>query len=104
MQKGVITNRYMIGGIISGVMMFISGIVGLVFTIIGKVFVARPEDVIVRVNGRVLEGAEAAEKALQIGNILSGVGGVLLIAAAVFLVVCIVLLVVYSAITKEAMG
>lgn len=29
MQKGVITNRYMIGGIISGVMMFISGIVGL---------------------------------------------------------------------------
>ena len=47
MQKGVITNRYMIGGIISGVMMFISGIVGLVFTIIGKVFVARPEDVTV---------------------------------------------------------
>ena len=104
MQKGVITNRYMIGGIISGVMMFISGIVGLVFTIIGKVFVARPEDVTVTINGRVLEGAEAAEKALQIGNILSGVGGVLLIAAAVFLVVCIVLLVVYSAITKEAMG
>ena len=103
MQKGVITNRYMIGGIISGVMMFISGIVGLVFTIIGKVFVARPEDVTVTINGRVLEGAEAAEKALQIGNILSGVGGVLLIAAAVFLVVCIVLLVVYSAIMKEGM-
>ena len=96
MQPNAISNRYLVGSILSGVFMFFSGLVGMILFIIGKVFVANPEGVRVEINGRLLEGREAAEKALQIGNVLSGDGGVLMVIAFVFLVILLIMLTLYS--------
>lgn len=68
MQPNAISNRYLVGSIISGIFMFISGIVGVILFVVGKIFTANPEDVKVEINGRLLEGKEAAEKALEIGK------------------------------------
>ena len=85
----------LIGGIISAFVAMFCGICGLVFKLIGTVFVNNPEEVHVTVNGRVLEGKEAAEAALKLGGILSTVGGVMLIIASVFLLIFLILLIVY---------
>ena len=89
-------NGFLAGGIVSGVITMFFGIIGLVFKIIGVVFVNNPEEVNVTVNGRVLEGAEAAEAAFKTGKALSTVGGVFLIATAVTLVICLTLFAIYA--------
>ena len=96
MQPNAISNRYLVGSIISGIFMFISGIVGVILFIVGKIFTANPEDVTVEINGRLLEGKEAAEKALEIGKFFSGIGGVLLVIAFVLLAILLIMIAVYS--------
>lgn len=96
MQPNAISNRYLVGSIISGIFMFISGIVGVILFGIGKVFMANPEDVKVEINGRLLEGKEAAEKALEIGKFFSEIGGVLLVIAFVLLAILLIMIAVYS--------
>ena len=96
MQPNAISNRYLVGSIISGIFMFISGIVGVILFVVGKIFTANPEDVTVEINGRLLEGKEAAEKALEIGKFFSGIGGVLLVIAFVLLAILLVMIAVYS--------
>ena len=86
----------LVGAIISGVITFFCGIIGLVCTILGVSFTANPEHVNVEVNGRVLEGAEAAEAALKAGKVLSTVGGICLVIALIMLVIAIVLGVLYG--------
>ena len=96
MQPNAISNRYLVGSIISGIFMFISGIVGVILFVVGKIFTANPEDVKVEINGRLLEGKEAAEKALEIGKFFSGIGGVLLVTAFVLLAILLIMIAVYS--------
>ena len=92
----------LIGGIIPGVRGFPLLIVGIVFKIIGTVFVSNPEGVKVEINGEILEGKEAADAALRIGNVLSKFGGWFLRGAAVLIAIAILLLVLYFNSKKQS--
>ena len=85
----------LIGGIISGVFGMVFGIIGMVCRIIGTVFVRNPENVTVTINGRVLEGEEAVEEALKIGEIMVKIGGGSLIVASILALICLVLVIIY---------
>ena len=88
-------NKYMVGSVITGILAAVAGIVGFVFFIMGRGFVSDPEGITVTINGRTLEGVEAAEKALAIGNAFSGIGGVILVIGAVLGITCAVLLITH---------
>ena len=88
-------NGLLVLGLIPGIPASIFGIVGLVFSIIGGIFSAMPDKVNITVNGRLLEGEEAVESAMKMGNIFSVIGGIGLVLAAVFIGCGVAMLLVY---------
>ena len=97
-------NAFLVGGVIAGVMTMFLGIIGFVFKLIGVIYVNNPDEVEVTINGRVLQGEEAAEMALKVGNVMSTVGGVILIGTAVLFVICLILLIIYAGKRKQMNG
>ena len=92
----------MIASIIPGMFAFFSGLFGVVFSIIGNVQMARPQDVSVTINGKQLEGEEAARYAYTLGKILATLGGIALVVAFVLVMICVILAVIYISKSRNA--